>query len=30
MSIVEIRLKLVLLTKYRNSDRRYDIMKEKA
>ena len=30
MSIVEIRLKLVLLTKYRNSDRRYDIMKKKA
>ena len=30
MSIVEIRLKLGVLTKYRNSDRRYDIMKENA
>ena len=28
--IVKVRGKLGVLTKYRNSDRRYDIMKEKA
>ena len=30
MSIVEIRLKLDMLTKYRNSDQRYDKIEKKA